>query len=202
MAGRQYTNSKRARHTYGVREAAHFYDESSTRLQNLSNARKDAQRVTFAPMQRCVAENSVEFSQDLWVVLWKFQRLHISNKSMFDAVRFGLLDLWTQWSARRQFRAPQNRKALTMLSLKSVPTTKPPSFCLTTSCSTRVNSPLPQPRSRMRSPGCAARSSRTGAVNAAEYTKDAVLLYSEADHPDESGRSTTFNGSWASLLES
>ena len=36
-------------------------------------------------------------------------------------------------STRRLFRVPQNRKALTMLSLKSVPTTKPPSFCVTMS---------------------------------------------------------------------
>jgi hypothetical protein len=95
MAGGQYTDAKWARHTYGIREAAHFYDESSTRLQNLSNAHEDAQRVTFAPMKRCIAENSVEFFQDLRVVLWQFQRLRISNKGMFDAICFGLLDLWT-----------------------------------------------------------------------------------------------------------
>jgi len=60
-ASSQHADAKQPRHTYAVHEAAHFHDEPSTGLQNLSNAREDAQRVTFAPMQHRITENSVKF---------------------------------------------------------------------------------------------------------------------------------------------
>lgn len=66
-----------------------------------------------------------------------------------------------------------------MLWLESTPTTNPAS--VTTSASLSVACPVPHPKSIIFSPGLGSRSAIIGAVFSAEYTKRAVLLYSDAD---------------------
>ena len=174
--------------TNAVHKPSHFRHEPSPRLQHFPGTHQNPHGIRFTPVYRCVAKHRVELFLDTRSIGRKLQRLDICYKGMLEAVGFGLGNLLgsiVECGDHRIFPP-------TMLSLKSTPTTNPPSPCSATPFSSRAISPLPHPKSMIRSPGCAASRSKTGDVNAGEYTNGAFWLYTEADHPDESRESELF----------
>ena len=184
------------KHTGNVPRPAHLAHQPPTWLQQPPRAFQRPPRVARAPVQRCAGENLVTCSYktcreplSLEEARVLYVRDHQIRARQARAVH-SLCDLSRcPWPHQRAIYLNEHTcptELLTILSLTSTPTTSPSAALPTFLTTSNVTSPLPHPKSAIRSPLCAASSSSTGAVCAGANTNAAAERYAFADHPDAS----------------